>query len=189
MIQSIGSIPIYFDDIDNFQDHFNLVRPFLHNEAYWSENWLSNTSSTINLEKNFELPWQDILKDLTGPIDNYINTFEPSKNFHFSITPWLNKYEYGQGQEIHKHTGDGSHFSFAYFLDTQDQNNFNFDLPYIWSDYFNNSKLFKKLGSRIFTPNQKNGRIVIFPSCLDHYVTPNKSNNLRVTISGNIHIE
>jgi len=58
-------------------------------------------------------------------------------------------------------------------------------------DYFTASQIEKsKLnGKYIFSVKPKINHILIFPSWVQHYVEPNKSNNARISMSGDYHCE
>jgi hypothetical protein len=192
MIMQIGTVPIYGGHVKEHKRHLEMLMPFIEDESYWrtTKEWMSETTSTMGQEKNFELPWDEILKDLEPHIQEYLSIFNPVKPFNFQSRPWLNKYEKGGWQEQHNHTGAASHFSMAYILDSQDQSNFVFvDNPGNWYDnMWELRSLFTNWPHRNFTPDQEDGTVLIFPCALDHFVMPNRSENYRITASANFYI-
>ena len=79
---------------------------------------------------------------------------------------WGNVYRKGEYTKSHHHLP--STFSFVYFLKSQWN-----DSPLVFSDFGH-------------TIRPKQGRYVIFPSHLRHHVPPQKSKNIRMTLSGNM---
>ena len=193
MILQIGTIPIYSGQVEQHEKHLSLLESYIQDETYWrkTSEWMSETTSTMGNDKNIELPWDEILKDLEPHVNEYFNLFHPVKPFSYQTRPWLNKYETGGWQEQHNHTGAASHFSMAYMLETQGQSNFVFaDSPYNWYDNMAElPRIFSNWPHRTFTPEQQNGTILIFPCALDHFVMPNKSENYRITASANFYIK
>ena len=192
MIMQIGTVPIYSGQVTNFKKHLDLLKPYIGDDSYWHQtsDWISKTISTIDHDKNYELPWNIILNDLEPHINDYLSIFKPVKPFTFESRPWLNKYEKGEWQEQHNHIGATSHFSLAYILDSQGQENFVFqDSPGNWFDPLRELHLiFENWPKRSFIPKQQDGTILIFPASTDHFVTPNQSSGRRITASANIHI-
>lgn len=192
MIMQIGTVPIYAGQVKNFKDHLELLKPFIEDDSYWRQTseWMSETTSTMGHDKNFDLPWDPILKDLEPHINEYLGIFQPVQPFSFQSRPWLNKYEKHGWQEQHNHIGAASHFSLAYMLDGQGQKNFVFqDSPGNWFDpLWELQLLFKNWPQRGFTPDQPDGTVFIFPASTDHFVMPNQSDNYRITASANLYI-
>jgi hypothetical protein len=191
MIMQLGSVPIYAGKVENYKEHLDLLKPFIDDDSYWRQTseWMSLTQSTMGHEKNTELPWDKILPDLDKHFQWYLDIFKPRAQFGIQTRPWLNRYEKGGWQEQHNHLGSHAHFSMAYMIDTQDQQNFIFsDQPGNWHDYMGIGHLFENWPERSFVPDQESGTILIFPSALDHFVMPNKSDEYRITASANFYL-
>lgn len=193
MINHLSGIPIYIGYVEQHEEHLSLLQPFINSDDYWrtTDEWLSKTTSTIGHEKNKQLPWNEIFSDLEPHINDYFNVFNPTKQFSYKTTPWLNRYEQGDWQEQHNHIDPDAHFSMAYMLETQGQNNFVFaDSPFNWyDDMVELSKIFANWPNRNFVPQQSNGTLLIWPCKVDHMVLPNKSDNYRITASSNFYIQ
>ena len=109
--------------------------------------------------------------------------------YGFSIDEvWKNTYHRYYHQEQHDHMG--YELSFVIFMNDYQENDAKF--------YFVNerSRLTSPLWGEIsnlmgdnFTVKEKRGNILFFPSHMLHGVSPHKSDNSRITISGNISIE
>lgn len=191
MIEVFGTAPVYVGHVTNYQKHLSSLRPFIEDEEFWHKVklWDSKTCSTFGHEKNEYLPWDEIIKDVEYHLGEYLKTFKPfdAAALAYYIEYWANKYEKGAWQESHNHAGRDNHFSVAYILDAQDQENFVFsEIGGTWYNQITElGNYFKEWPSRYWTPPQKNGTILIFPSSLEHYVKPNQSDNLRISISAN----
>ena len=109
---------------------------------------------------------------------------------------WYNKYNYGDFQEIHDHSGQGdgirSFYSFVYIFKSTNKDcdaQLVFDNPR--GNFFRNmaiSEIVKIYNyDTKYIPELNEGELIIFPSHMKHYVSchKNKDDN-RITISGNI---
>ena len=191
LILTIGQAPVYSAVIENVDEHKKLLEPIVNDDSYWRQTseWMSNTWSTMGHEKNTEIPWDGILKDVDSHLYEYLNIFNPRAGFGVQTRPWLNRYEKNGWQEQHNHLGAHAHFSMSYIIDSQDQSNFVFaDRPDNWYDYMGISQFFNNWPQRNFIPEQKTGTLLIFPSALDHFVMPNTSEQYRITASANFYI-
>ena len=108
------------------------------------------------------------------------------------INMWANINEHRDFNKAHLHPN--SDWSFAYYVKvTEDSGGIVFCDPRvrrvmkvqddILIDYSNGSQ------HTIYTVNPLNGKLVIFPSYLEHYVEPNLTQETRISISGNIRYE
>ena len=192
MIIQIGTVPIYTAQVENYKEHLNLFKPYIEDDSFWrdTDEWMSATQSTMGNPKNQDMPWGEVLKDIDPHLQEYLNIFQPKKQFAVQTRPWLNRYEKGGWQEQHNHTGPASHFSMAYILDGQKQQNFVFaDTVGNWYDsLWELPNFFNNWPHRNFTPDQPDGTLLIFPCALDHFVMPNKEDNYRITASANFYI-
>lgn len=192
MIVPFGQTPIYFNKVENVQEHYDLLLPFINDDSYWrtAEEWESKTQTTMGSKKNLELPWNKILPDVEKHLQEYLNIFGPAKAFGIETRPWLNRYEQGAWQEQHNHLGAKTHFSMAYVIDSQNQSNFVFsDSGSNWYDYMGLNSYFQNWPKRTFVPEQESGTIFIFPSNVDHFVLPNQSEKYRITASANFYLQ
>jgi Rps23 Pro-64 3,4-dihydroxylase Tpa1-like proline 4-hydroxylase len=109
---------------------------------------------------------------------------------------WYNKYNYGDFQEIHDHSGQGdgmrSFYSFVYIFKSTNKKSdakLVFDNPR--GSFFRNMAISEivKISNydSKYIPGLNEGELIIFPSHMKHYVSchKNKDDN-RITISGNI---
>ena len=108
------------------------------------------------------------------------------------VNMWANINEHRDFNKAHLHPN--SDWSFAYYVKvTEDSGGIVFCDPRvrrvmrvqddILIDYSNGSQ------HSIYTVNPLNGKLVIFPSYLEHYVEPNLTQETRISISGNIRYE
>ena len=108
------------------------------------------------------------------------------------VNMWANVNNHKDFNRAHLHPN--SDWSFAYYVKvTEDSGGIVFCDPRvrrvmrvqddILIDYSNGSQ------HSIYTVNPLNGKLVIFPSYLEHYVEPNLTQETRISISGNIRYE
>lgn len=118
--------------------------------------------------------------DIVYEIDNKIQiTFSDS---------WINLYERNSFQEWHNHLSPTSMFSFCYFYKIPDDKNsakflFKSRLFDLESSF---PHKFKTQGP--IAPRESQHELFIFPSWLDHMVSPHNCDEERVTFSGNFYI-
>ena len=188
MIVSLGGAPIYIEQLDSVKKHQEMLKPFIENENFWrtADEWKSKTTTTHQHDNNHELPWNEIIPEINSHFENYVQMFDPQAGFEVETHPWLNRYEKGDWQEQHNHFAPGIFFSMAYIITGNNENNFVFsDNPYSWYSHFRAKGIFNKWPGRQFIPEQSDGTLLIFPSTIDHFVMPNKSDNLRISASAN----
>jgi uncharacterized protein (TIGR02466 family) len=98
---------------------------------------------------------------------------------------WVNITERGQFQHYHVHTGNDISGVFYYQSSgLQEEGNIVFKTP---SPVCAQSKLLYFEPNQVFYP-PKQGRLILFPSFLEHAVMPNKTDNKRISVSFNADI-
>ena len=183
-------------EIPFYNDFYSLISPENKNEIIehclnaielpkedfeWGEECLSE-KVYLKLTGFTELLKPYIIQVLSKLIDAGIP-------YGFSIDEvWKNTYHRYYHQEQHDHMG--YELSFVIFMNDYSENDAHF--------YFVNersrltSPLWGEISSMMgdhFTVEEKKGNILFFPSHMLHGVSPHKSDNPRITISGNIRIE
>ena len=195
MIDHLNSIPIYIGHVKNYRMHVDILDQYINDDSYFGSvnGWVSDVKTTFRQDKNRDLPWQIILEDLNGYIQEYLEVLSPVSEYHYKTHMWMNRYSKGEYMEPHDHISKSDQISFAYILNSQGQNNFVFENRVDWINSFDNNDLtgtvFTNIPLNNYIPEQKDGTLLIFPSSTIHYVTPNTSDGLRITISGNISIK
>jgi hypothetical protein len=140
-----------------------------------------NIGILFNDNHSLSIHLQDIImkymKSMLPTIYNLTGTPYPSFSNLYHI--WYNRYDRGNWQEFHDH--DGSTFSGIYYLDISKGDS---STSFVGDSYNNYSSMIRKDSVLFGDGVELEGRLVIFPSELGHYVNPSKGN--RTTISFNI---
>lgn len=197
MIQNIFGIPVFIDTvvykqrIDNALSGLDLKSYTKYNQKseYKTKNWdcLVNTGMCEDLIDIQDKWVSEFLESIRHELFNYIRhivmdngtVLNPVFNF------WVNYYNPGQWQERHDHVGACCDISFNYIHKIPDQSgNFKIHNPL---PNLNSGKL--KFYDSIYIVPPIEGTLIIFPSWLEHSVEINKSNEARISISGNIFLE
>jgi len=188
---------LYCGFVKNHEEIKKTFEPFFEKNEYFStpKGWNCTVKTTIgNSNADTELPWDIFFKSIINQhLLPFLEGLNPnSSNLDIVSEPWLNIYDKYDSQEYHNHLGPSNHFSCAYLLDvpknsgeiifTRDNGGFyeqtglarKFNLPF-------DAEKFKPL-------DQRQGMLLIFPSYLGHYVSPNLSDSKRATISANFYI-
>lgn len=188
---------LYCGFVENHKEIKEAFEPFFGKEKYFStpKGWNCTVKTTIgNKDADKELPWNvffsSILNQHLLPFLEDLNPNSP--NLDIVSEPWLNMYEKYDSQEYHNHLGPSNHFSCAYLLDIP-QNSGEIIFTRDNGGFYEQTGLSRKFNIPFdvekFKPNnQRQGMLLIFPSYLGHYVSPNLSENKRATISANFYI-
>lgn len=195
MIEHFFSTPIFYKDITSLdivskEVEAKLVNSNLRNaEPIWGDNvntsfqyWQDGTNDALlkcpTLKKEIDTAVDEFLKDLSVP-DRY------SKEI---IDSWINVNYRGQYQHYHWHAINGSDgISGVYYH--QSTNDGEDGMIIFKNPSYPNatSNILRGQPSRIFhTP--KVGRIILFPSFLEHAVNHNGTDSVRVSLSFNYDI-
>ena len=198
MIEDIFGIPILKTRMPNHNVIKAEFSSFLTDEKNFSDAsslWDCNCGTThANKEKNDVLPWRSFFENVNPLINQYAQVvgFNTEKYELFGYA-WANRYAKGQHQEIHAHEGKNYIISCAYMLELPDD-----DVDLGQFIFYNSAyRIFspdihymfdKKEYSKRYNPELKEGDIIFFPSSLEHYVTYNKTDKIRASISANFGI-
>jgi len=197
---NIFETPIYFKKVeDSFKideslKKINLYDFVIHtkNKSTSNPEWQCNvyTGHSENLV-NWDHEWVNTFYQAVHyNVIEYVNQIREIQDeikVDYSL-PWINIYEQGHHQETHNHLGNNFLLSYCYLYrsppGTGSFGFYNNNSNKNW--YGQESNIIVRTQHVKYIPKVEEGYVIIFPSYLDHYVTENKSNKLRVTISGNI---
>ena len=113
-------------------------------------------------------------------------------NINMSIEDlWANVAPKNGFNIIHDHCGDNNFFSFVYYIKTNEENgiiNFKTESPSV--KFINLPKSSDtELNSDTVNIKVQPGDLIIFPAWLEHFTLPNNTDDMRVSIAGNIKIK
>tara|TARA_R100001510_G_scaffold37692_1_gene34027 strand:+ start:6266 stop:6895 length:630 start_codon:yes stop_codon:yes gene_type:complete len=181
-VHGIFPMPIYVSDGFLLDDK---VKDRLINESF--DRPLTNFGGN-KTSQNHNLLEEDYLSDLKNHIQKHINIFgyeffKITNDIQFYITQsWCNFNSKGQAHHLHKHSN--SFFSGTYYIKGETPITFrkdiesfqNFEFDFTESNSFNSSNCHIPI---------KEGRIILFPSVLSHFVEENRFDTQRVSLSFN----
>lgn len=183
-------IPVYKTTLKSHEQIQEDFKHVLTEDSHFNKipTWYSNVDTTYGNPEANTLPFKNFIRSAIEGLNEYLETFDIDSPLDYQIECWVNRYKEDHFQEIHNHAGK-SQVSCAYMLKTPvDSGNFVFYKETY--NYFHQSGL-PELSSKSFrynnriTPPLDEGDIIYFPSNLGHYVSNNKSNQIRATISAN----
>jgi len=190
-IKHLFGIPVFIAQMPNHNTIKKEFEKYVDNDDYFLNipAWHGDVDSSFSLDKNQELPWNFFIENIRPVMDDFLKELNVQKNgIDISIYAWLNRYKEHQYQEIHHHEGSGNLISCAYMLKLP-ENSGNFVFYQTGNDFWHGSAIKEKSMNfpynNRYTPQLKEGDIVLFPSTLEHYVTHNTSKEVRATISAN----
>jgi uncharacterized protein (TIGR02466 family) len=132
-----------------------------------------------------EIKLSDLRKEIENAVEEYSYVYT-SNSKDYRIDSWINYFEPGNYEAEHNHFGN--YISGVYYVQaTLDTGNFQFYEPAkqkgLWQSLYSD----KMKSSSTYSP--KTGKMILFPSYLDHSVLRNMSSSTRISIAFNIHVE
>lgn len=182
--------------LEQFKPFMEMPSKHLTKAGSHAIKWTCEIPTTMYNEHVDELPWDTIRPHILNAADELLQSYKPKQECNYEINVngfWLNYYNRGTFQELHDHVDYGMEFSFAYMLaleDHEDSGQFNFYNDNQWirsrfpSGYFEDPTC-----ETVFSPETRQGTLLVFPSDVKHFVTMHNRDSLRATISGNIGIK
>jgi uncharacterized protein (TIGR02466 family) len=200
-LDAIFSIPIAQVDvagknkISNILNNLDLNKFVLPVSENYMKGWNCNVKTGIGLERTEEsYKWIDVfLQEIKPYLMEYLYQLSSGgKELKINaLESWINIYDYGDSQEMHNHTAGNVVFSYCYFHKIPKNSGelvfFDDNTPKIHLGQ-QNGITFRTVGGN-YVPEMKEGKLIIFPSWVNHYVTTHKAQEQRITISGNIRYE
>lgn len=167
------------EDHEHYHDLFMEILSYANEESF-EEGWSYCNSKTLNYHKPNKMIktlCNDIINSLN--LNNLVCSFYNKDMVKFEGSGWLNRYDKGEFQEVHKHVSKSNNvnpeLSFVYFLDIPEGSHcFNF------CDKDGNDKKYI---------NEKSGDLLLFESKLHHSVDENTSEKYRYTVAGNLFLK
>lgn len=151
--------------------------------------WNCETYTTLGLYNlNEDQKFDELLYEMKIHVTNFANIFKVKNCDVQSSYSWLNLSHPGTYQEYHMHTK--SHFSAVYYVKVpENSGNIIFQSHESFTDMFPlnvNHNNFENSKTFIYPP--KEGDLIIFRSNLQHMVSTNKSDDIRVSLSSNFSV-
>ena len=199
-VVNIFPVPLYIGEVRN-KDSINqsLLNSKLikENKLKQFENFTGNFNSSFGMHNQLEKNWIDELRDeIILGLKDYVKTLtKEGSPLPGSISlkeVWINSYKKGQYQEPHDHLGFDvfSLFSFIYYLKLPKESA---GVTVFMNDGYGKLECFYSQHLNVVKaeviPKAEEGRYIIFPSFLTHYVTHHSSDHeQRITIAGNFQL-
>jgi hypothetical protein len=179
-------------DLKMLQDHYlPLILTGGEDEYKGAESRISKNASQRWGDADFFKKWNDAV--LPAPyIQSYIDSFMFQFPYKVEIDTWYNVHNQYDHQQLHNHiTTNVPAFSSVVVLKQSNPNsgqlvfrtpNLSNHLKYLELDPLDQYP-------NTYKPIMKEGVLIIFPSCLEHYVYYNQTNESRVVFASNIIIK
>lgn len=195
MIQEIFGIKIWYGKVDGWEeldqklksDDLKKYTKSTKEKSSRNYSWGSNVHTGLN--ENLLIPRPQWIRFLNDKVDKHIKSYKKTVCVDETVEtyyqePWVNYYESNEFQEYHDHVGNFAVFSYCYFHEIP-ENSGDFVLLNPIGNFVDNSAY--KFTEKLHTITPEKGDLIIFPSWLSHMVTPNRSSEARISISGNLH--
>lgn len=183
--------PIYYTtvtDIFNIQTEMNIAyNKIQENKKFNRPDWFSKTCQSVSdptfVENAVETYNLDAFnKELNTHIREYTNALIPDLNLPYKVAAsWFTKTEKGEYAMQHAH----GHYDISgvYYFKTNGEDGF---LKFINPTQTHLNTIFLPGSSRSVVYQPRVGRLLLWPSWLEHRVTENQTNNTRISFSFNI---
>lgn len=183
------SIPILSKQLpkESFEVIKNEVISFIsNNPELFKLAWDCSTKSTVHTKPHLNFKSNTLSKELKDLAIEYCNVFNFGELYLNGDEIWVNIAEQGAHQEAHTHTDFFSNIVFSGVLYIQTLENSG-DLTLINPMM----QLMKLIPPSTYNPDHINikpqeGKLVMFPSFLEHSVKPNNNTQQRISVSFNI---
>jgi uncharacterized protein (TIGR02466 family) len=180
-IENFFSTPIYFSNIADPIVHDEIDR-FLRvtkNSDFVSP-WLDNVNTTFGNNRMILECAPTLKKHVYQECINFLSELKLSYNIKI-IESWVNITNYLQFQHFHIH--DACHISGVFYHETSgDDGNIVFHHPSL----ANRTNIITKNISQPIAYKPEKGKIILFPSFLEHAVDYNKTQKARISVAFNI---
>lgn len=181
--------PVSVYKMPRHADIQNQFDEYVKDDQYFStvEAWHSNVETTFRKKESLDLPWDLVLSNLQDLVDKFIseNFTLKTPSIEIKTQAWLNRYKQFQYQEVHTHSLGNNMISCAYMLKVPEKSS-KFLFYKEEFSFWDNAPI--SYQGQTYDPNLAEGDVVFFPSNLSHFVTPNESTDIRLTISANFFV-
>ena len=179
-------------DIGQKIESNSIIDECLRDETIWNDppEW----SKFCNVKASTTYRESDgVLKDFLDVVKPSFQQFIDEMNWkgEVEIKPdglWVNKYGRNDHQEFHNHAMSSCNISMVYFHKITRPTFRFFDPDWMPNRASGLADVMELPNFEVITPECKQGDIIIFPSQYGHMVSPNESDDLRITVSGNFKV-
>ena len=159
-------------------------------QAPGAVNQISNHESQRWNDPEFFTKWNKVISEAPY-IQTYLDSFFFQFPYNVEVDTWYNVYKKNDHQQLHDHlTTNVPAFSCVVVLKQPNQQagQLNFRAPSL-----SNHLKYLELDPHnqfpnVFKPTMEDGTIIIFPSCFEHFVSYNQTDEQRVIFSSNVTI-
>ena len=170
----------------------NLIDALLLDKSLWTTqpDWSRfSTGKSSTTYKNGEILIEKFLDIVNPSLQQFVNEMPMKQKVDIKLESiWLNKYDPNENQEFHNHASKTCNISMVYFHRNAADSFHFFDANWFPNRMSSLDTVMNLPSHEVITPNFKVGDILLFPSHYGHYVTPNPTQDIRVTVSGNLNI-
>ena len=189
MIELWFGVPVFFKDFDNEVFHKELDNAMSNVEIKSAEKiWNDTAQTSFTYSSNNKLldDCPELSRSIVNTMSEYLTYFNLENATGVGITgSWINVSERGQFQHYHDHAGDDiSGVFYHQATGSTDEGEIVFKSP---APGIAQSRLMSGQSNKAYYPPKK-GRLMLFPSVLEHAVLPNKTDLKRISVSFNASI-
>ena len=176
----------YHGKIDNHAEIKPIIISEIAKAKLHKPPWGNEVESSFNSSTNQkDFSWTKVAAAFRPHLENIHHQLGGKPELYlFPAEFWVNVYKKGYSQEVHTHAGGNCLFSCAYFVQYDKTKDAAFTF-YNTDPLFELDRRYKLVGTTL-QPEVEEGDIIIFPSQQSHFVTTQKVDSQRITISSNI---
>lgn len=192
MVDSVWSTFLYCKKIDGYEKVYQEFLPYLDDENYFGNTWtFGDALSSIRSNNNDSLPWPVFFDAIKPNVQEYLDSLEPSCAYTIHTDEfWVNIYRKNNFQEPHDHAFPGRSISAVYVMEAPEGDDVGGELVLECPNFSivkasGLNRIFNKWQYQHLMPPLEPGTLIIFPSWVNHYVLPSKTDQRRTTIAVN----
>lgn len=189
MIENLFPTPIYKVKLDDkiLKQWKDIYKDLKNKDKFqYKEGWNSHKLSDVTFRENLieRYAFYEFQKAVEEHIEQYLLQMNFHKPSYFRFVEcWMT--EYSKGDYAHMHTHLPGDISGVFYV-KQPKDEGGGDIFFLNPNQMVNTFTYRQLGDRHFyTPEE--GTLILFPSWLNHGVTPNRTDSERVSVAFNIY--
>jgi hypothetical protein len=189
----VGIFSLSESEIESLQEHY-LQTILGYDEHDIKPNKIS--ASRVSVTKYGKEVPPEFFKKFEETIQKYVDEYVDLYNFRFNknvefIESWYNVHKKHDHQSVHDHISNASP-TFACNLILKQPNDKSGQLVFMTPNISNHLKYLQldpfDDWSNVFKPEMKDGELFIFPTCMQHFVQNNQTDEDRVVMVTNIKV-
>ena len=165
----------------------SLFKDYIEDDNNFNEKapWKCTVKTSFTKQGSYKELWRKFNAILIPYLKPFLDEIDIGLDHLVSEGGWVNKYNFGDSQEVHTHIANGSVLSMVYFHTLNEDDGSEFHFYSAKEDQYRTADIPGRPCFGMETPKVKTGDIIVFPSSQPHFVSTHTGKNTRITFSQN----